>query len=179
MSKNNSKVNLDNMPSMEELLNAQQETSNYTEGSIVSGKVVTKTDTGVLLDIGYKAEGFIDRQDLKNWETVEIGDVMDVFLEQIEDEENTGHQRSEGRIAEGVDRIVSENEEGGLIEGVIRSRVKGGLIVDVGVEAFLPGSQVDLAPVRNLDDYIGRQEQFQILKINPGGATSCCRGANC
>ena len=168
MSKNNSKVNLDNMPSMEELLNAQQETSNYTEGSIVSGKVVTKTDKGVLLDIGYKAEGFIDRQDLKNWETVEIGDVMDVFLEQIEDEENTpviSVQKAE--LQKAWDRIVSENEEGGLIEGVIRSRVKGGLIVDVGVEAFLPGSQVDLAPVRNLDDYIGRQEQFQILKINP------------
>ena len=167
MSKNNSKVNLDNMPSMEELLNAQQETSSYTEGSIVSGKVVTKTDKGVLLDIGYKAEGFIDRQDLKNWEAVEIGDVMDVFLEQIEDEENTpviSVQKAE--LQKAWDRIVSENEEGGLIEGIIRSRVKGGLIVDVGVEAFLPGSQVDLAPVRNLDDFVGRQEQFKILKIN-------------
>ncbi|HQL87557.1 MAG TPA: 30S ribosomal protein S1, partial [Lentisphaeria bacterium] len=167
MSKNNSKVNLDNMPSMEELLSAQQETSNYSEGSIVSGKVVTKTDKGVLLDIGYKAEGFIDRQDIKNWETIEIGDVMDVFLEQIEDEENTpviSVQKAE--LQKAWDRIVSENEEGGLIEGVIRSRVKGGLIVDVGVEAFLPGSQVDLAPVRNLDDFVGRQEQFKILKIN-------------
>jgi small subunit ribosomal protein S1 len=167
MSKNNSNVNLDNMPSMEELLGQQEETSNYTEGSIVVGTVVTKNDKGVLLDIGYKAEGFIDRQDLKNWDTIQIGDTLDVFLEQIEDEENTpviSVQKAE--LQKSWDKIVSENEEGGLIKGFIRSRVKGGLIVDVGVEAFLPGSQVDLVPVRNLDDFVGREEQFKILKIN-------------
>ncbi|MDD4098759.1 MAG: 30S ribosomal protein S1 [Lentisphaeria bacterium] len=167
MSKNNSNVNLDNMPSMEELLGQQEETSNYTEGSIVVGTVVTKNDKGVLLDIGYKAEGFIDRQDLKNWDTIQIGDTLDVFLEQIEDEENTpviSVQKAE--LQKSWDKIVSENEEGGLIKGFIRSRVKGGLIVDVGVEAFLPGLQVDLVPVRNLDDFVGREEQFKILKIN-------------
>jgi small subunit ribosomal protein S1 len=164
MSKNN--INLENMPSMEELLEGQTN-ENFQENSLVTGRIAEKTEKGVLLDIGYKAEALIDRQEIKNWDTIQVGDELEVYLEQIEDEENIPIVSiHKAELQKAWDEIVANYEEGGLIKGSIRNRVKGGLIVDVGVEAFLPGSQVDLGPVRNLDDYVGREEEFKILKIN-------------
>ncbi|MGI5922560.1 MAG: 30S ribosomal protein S1 [Lentisphaeria bacterium] len=164
MSKNN--INLENMPSMEELLGGQTN-MNFQENSLVKGRVAEKTEKGVLLDIGYKAEALVDRQEIKNWDTIQIGDELEVYLEQIEDDENIPVVSiHKAELQRAWDEIVANYEEGGLIKGTIRNRVKGGLIVDVGVEAFLPGSQVDLGPARNLDDYVGKQEEFKILKIN-------------
>lgn len=167
MSKIDTFVKLSGMPSMEDLLSQQPAGANCSEGSIVPGKIVSKSDKGASFDIGYKSEGFIDRQDLRDWDSLQIGDIIDVYLEQIEDEENTpiiSQQKAE--VHKAWEKVVIDHQEGGLITGTIRSRVKGGLIVDVGVEAFLPGSQVDLSPVRNLDDFVGREEEFKILKIN-------------
>ncbi|WP_307265492.1 30S ribosomal protein S1 [Oligosphaera ethanolica] len=164
MSKNN--INLEDMPSMEELLGGQTNV-NFQENTLVKGRVAEKTDKGVLLDIGYKAEALVDRQEIKNWDTIQVGDELEVYLEQIEDEENIPVVSiHKAELQKAWDSIVANYEEGGLIKGTIRNRVKGGLIVDVGVEAFLPGSQVDLGPARNLDDYVGKQEDFKILKIN-------------
>ncbi len=165
MSKNS--INLENMPSMDELLKAQEQSNPTSENTIVKGRIAEKNDKGVLLDIGSKAEAFIDRSELKNWDDLKVGDELEVYLEQIEDEDNTPHvSLHKAELQRAWDRLVEQYPEGSLIKGVIRSRVKGGLMVDVGVDAFLPGSQVDLGPTRNLDDYVGKEDEFKILKIN-------------
>ena len=105
--------------------------------------------------------------DVPNWDSIIEGQDIDVYIEQSEDDDSGLHVSiAKAEIQKVWDNIVNNNQEGSLIHGVIKQRVKGGLIVDVGVEAFLPGSQVDLGPVRNLDDYIGKEEDFKILKIN-------------
>jgi small subunit ribosomal protein S1 len=162
-----SNVELDNMPSMEQLLE-QTAKSSFQEGRIITGKIAEKRDNGVLLDIGYKAEGFVDREEFRDWASLAVGQTVDVFLEEIEDEDSMPVLSvRKAELQKAWDNIVLNYKEGGNIRGMVRHRVKGGLIVDVGVEAFLPGSQVDLGPVRNLDDYVGKEEDFKILKINP------------
>jgi small subunit ribosomal protein S1 len=160
-------VDLDNMPSMDELLGQEEETT-FQEGKIVQGRIAEKRDNGILLDIGYKAEGFVDKDEIRRWDDIAVGQMIDVYLEQIEDEDSmpvlSVHK---AELQKAWDEIVENYEEGSNITGTIRNRVKGGLIVDVGVDAFLPGSQVDLGPVRNLEDYLGKEDTFKILKINP------------
>ncbi len=159
-------VDLENMPSMDDLL-GQSSTANFAEGSIVNGSVAEKRDNGILVDIGYKAEGFVPRDELSEWDSITVGQQLDVFLELIEDEDNMPLiSVRKAELQKAWNAIVENYEEGGVIRGTIRNRVKGGLIVDVGVEAFLPGSQVDIGPVRNLEDYLGKEEEFKILKIN-------------
>ncbi len=160
-------VDLQNIPSMEELL--QEETRNdFSEGSIISGKIVEKRNDGVLVDIGYKAEGYVPNVEFRNFEEVKIGDEIDVFLDEIENENNMpeiSYQKAESLKA--WERITSEFGENSVITGTMKHRVKGGIIVDLGgVEAFLPGSQVDIGPVRNLDEFLGNDYDFKILKIN-------------
>jgi small subunit ribosomal protein S1 len=160
-------VDLDNMPSMDQLLD-QAAKSAFQAGRIVSGRIAEKRDNGILLDIGYKAEGFVEREGFRDWDSLAVGQMVDVYLEEIEDEDSMPVLSvRKAELQKAWDNIVLNYKEGSTIRGTIRHRVKGGLIVDVGVEAFLPGSQVDLGPVRNLDDYVGRQEDFRILKINP------------
>jgi small subunit ribosomal protein S1 len=160
-------VELDNMPSMEQLLE-QTAKSAFQVGRIITGKIAEKRDNGVLLDIGYKAEGFVDREEFRDWDSLAVGQTVDVYLDEIEDEDSMPVLSvRKAELQKAWDNIVLNYKEGGTIRGVVRHRVKGGLIVDVGVEAFLPGSQVDLGPVRNLDDYVGKEEDFKILKINP------------
>lgn len=160
-------VDLDHMPSMDELLE-QATKSAFQEGRIIRGKIAEKRDNGVLLDIGYKAEGFVDREEFKDWAGLAVGQTVDVYLEEIEDEDSMPVLSvRKAELQKAWDNIVENYKEGSTIRGMVRHRVKGGLIVDVGVEAFLPGSQVDLGPVRNLDDYVGKEEDFKILKINP------------
>ncbi len=163
-------VDLDRMPSMEDLLGggaSEAREANFVEGSIIQGIVVGKRDNELLLDIGYKAEGRVSREEVRDWDKIEVGQSIDVFLEQVEDEDNMpvlSVRRAE--VQRAWDRIVEEHAEGSTVRGLVKSRVKGGLIVDVGVDAFLPGSQVDLGPVRNLEDYLGQEFDFRILKIS-------------
>ncbi|MBR4672858.1 MAG: 30S ribosomal protein S1 [Victivallales bacterium] len=159
---------IDNMPSMEALMSGQDESAQrFTDGQIIKARVAKKTDKGLYLDIKYKAEPFVALADVPNWDSIIEGQDIDVYIEQSEDDDSGLHVSiAKAEIQKVWDNIVNNNQEGGLIHGVIKQRVKGGLIVDVGVEAFLPGSQVDLGPVRNLDDYIGKEEDFKILKIN-------------
>lgn len=158
---------LDNMPSMEDLLQESM-AANFVEGSIIPGKIVEKRNDGALVDIGYKAEGFVSADEFKHWSEVKLGDEIKVFLEEIENKSNMpGLSLQKAYFFSAWNRIISENEEGGVINGAIRRRVRGGLIVDLGgVDAFLPGSQVDVAPVRNLDDFLDQEFEFKILKIN-------------
>lgn len=139
----------------------------FNEGSIVQGIVLELRDHHVLVDIGYKSEGLIPSEEFKELETLAVGDGVEVLLEQLEDDEGMvvlSKQRAE--VQRNWEKVLETCKEGDVIEGRITGQVKGGLIVDVGVEAFLPGSQVDVVPVRNIYDYMNKDLQFKILKIN-------------
>ncbi len=158
----------ENMPSMEELMNSPNvSVQQFKDGEIIQGKVTNKTDKGIYLDINYKSDSFVDRDDIKNFDDIKVGDIIDVYVEQFEDEDNVPKVSfSKAVMQKTWDNIVNNNQEGGIIHGLIKSSVKGGLIVDVGVDAFLPGSQVDVGPVKNLEKFVGLEEDFKILKIN-------------
>jgi small subunit ribosomal protein S1 len=153
----------------EEMSKMYEETlKNFKEGSIVQGKVLEVRSNEVLVDIGYKSEGVISGHEFKDLSVVSIGDQFDVLLDQIEDDHGMvvlSKEKAEQKIQ--WEKVLRTCEEGSTITGVIKSRVKGGLIVDVNsVDAFLPGSQVDVIPVRNVDDLIEQELEFKILKIN-------------
>lgn len=166
-----SNIELNGMLSMDELLALESSTRStiaFKEGIIVTGRIVKKTDNFVTLDIGAKAEPEVSRDKLTRcWDELQVGGLLDVYIERMEGDDSTPMvdvQKAE--LQKAWDNIEKNCVEGGLIKGTILSRVKGGLIVDVGVEAFLPGSQVDIGQVRNLEDFIGKHEEFKILKIN-------------
>ncbi len=139
----------------------------FTEGSIVKGTVLEVRPNEVLVDIGYKSEGLIQASEFKDISALKPGDQLEVLLENLEDDDGMvilSKQRAEQQ--RNWDRVLETCTEGSLIEGVVKGRVKGGLLVDVGVDAFLPGSQIDVVPVRNLDDMVNQTYEFKILKIN-------------
>ena len=143
------------------------EVKEFTEGMIVKGKILEVRPNEVLVDIGYKSEGVIPRYEFDNADDLKPGDEVEVLLEKIEDEDGMvvlSHDKAEQK--KNWDRIVSICSEGGLIEGKVRAKVKGGLTVNIGVEAFLPASQIDVIPPRNLDEYIGKTFKFKVVKIN-------------
>jgi len=139
----------------------------FTTGSIVTGKVLRIHDGEVLIDIGYKSEGLINGNEFDNLEDLAVGSEVQVLLECLEDRDGMiilSKKRAEQQRK--WDHIVNDCEEGSIVEGTITRAIKGGFIVDIGADAFLPGSQVDVVPVRNLDEYIGRTLEVKILKIN-------------
>ena len=153
--------------SMDALL-ANEQKNEFVENSIVPGKIVEKRNDGALVDIGYKAEGFIPATEFRNWADVKVGDQVDVYLEEIENENSMpGISLQKANFIKSWNKITSEYGEGSVITGLMKHRVKGGIIIDLnGVEAFLPGSQNDIGPVKNMDDFIGKEYEFKILKIN-------------
>jgi len=139
----------------------------FTEGSIVTGRIVEVRQDEVLVDIGYKSEGLIPRDEFGKDEELSTGDTIDVLLERLEDDYGmVVLSKKRAELQRNWDRVVATCEEGGTIMGLVKARVKGGMIVDVGVDAFLPGSQVDIVPVHNADDFVGREYAFKVLKIN-------------
>ena len=153
--------------SMDALL-ANEQKNEFVENSIVPGKIGEKRNDGALVDIGYKAEGFIPAAEFRNWADVKVGDQVDVYLEEIENENSMpGISLQKANFIKSWNKITSEYGEGSVITGLMKHRVKGGIIIDLnGVEAFLPGSQIDIGPVKNMDDFIGKEYEFKILKIN-------------
>ncbi len=140
---------------------------NITEGSIVKSKVIEVRPNEVLVDIGYKSEGLIPAHEFPDISAIKPGDEVEVLLETLENDDGmviVSKQRAEQQRS--WDRVVETCNEGSVIEGVIKARVKGGMIVDMGVDAFLPGSQVDVLPIRNPDDLLNKKFEFKILKIN-------------
>jgi small subunit ribosomal protein S1 len=142
----------------------------FKEHQIVKGRIIAIQKDFVTVDIGYKSEGQIYLEEFVNESgelKAKVGDEIEVFLEAVEDADGVvvlSKEKAEKlRVWEEVGRVY---EEGGTVEGVIASRIKGGLSVDIGIKAFLPGSQVDLRPVRNLDKLIGERFEFKILKFN-------------
>ena len=162
-------VDLNNMASMDELYGAgPQPKPKQNENSIVKAKIVSKNEKGVCVDLGLKSEPFIDRNEFKNFDEIQIGDEVDVYLERLEGE-NSAPQVSVKKAMEqqSWDDIVNNHPEGSMIKGLVTSRVKGGLIVNVGgIEAFLPGSQVDVGQVHDLDAFVNQELDLKILKIN-------------
>ena len=154
--------------SMEDLLKTTEESNAITKGKIVKGKVAQKRPDGALIDIGYKAEGFVPASEFMNYDEINVGDEIDVYLEEIENRQNMPTLSLEKAYSiKAWDRITTEYGEGHIVKGIMRHKVKGGIMVDVeGFPAFLPGSQLDVGPVRNLDDYIGQEYDVKIIKIN-------------
>ncbi|MEI6563472.1 MAG: 30S ribosomal protein S1 [bacterium] len=140
----------------------------FSEGSIIPGKVLEVRGDGVLIDIGYKSEGMIHASEFPDISAVKPGDVFNVLLEGIEDEEGMVMlSKSRAEQQEHWNQVLVTYKEGSIVNGDIRSRVKGGFIVDVGgVESFLPGSQVDVTPVHDPDALVGKTLEFKIIKIN-------------
>ena len=140
------------------------------EGEIVKGRVIEITKDHVTVDIGYKSEGQIHLSEFFDHEgkpRVQVGDSIDVYLESRENEDGLCILSKEKADKLQIwDEISAACERDELVEGVIVARVKGGLSVDIGVKAFLPGSQVDLRPVRNLDKLIGQRFKFKVIKFN-------------
>ncbi|NLI83215.1 MAG: 30S ribosomal protein S1 [Deltaproteobacteria bacterium] len=159
---------MEDMDSMRDLY--EQSFQNIQEGEVIQGRIVQITDDFVMVDIGYKSEGQIPIGEFRDEEgTIKaaLGDDVDVLLEYHDDDDGTIHLSKEKaakiKVWDDISRIYNED---GVIEGKIISKVKGGLSVDIGVQAFLPGSQVDLRPVRNLESLLGQTFPFKVLKYN-------------
>ncbi len=156
---------------MEDWMDMYEESfKRFQEGEVVKGKIIAIDKDYVLVDIGYKSEGQISIQEFKDENgrlSAELNDEVEVMVEYWDDEEErvvlSKEKAAKVKVWEAIEKT---HEEDGTIEGVIISRVKGGFSVDVGVEAFLPGSQADLRPIRNLDEMVGKTFGFKILKYN-------------
>ena len=136
------------------------------EGSIVTGTIQEIRPQVVLVDIGYKSEGAISISEFED-EEIEVGDQIEVLLERLEnDEGSVVLSKEKAAHKQNWDKIVGVYRDGGLVKGKVKSVVKGGLMVNVGVEAFLPGSQVDIIPPRDLNEYVGKVYEFKIVKVN-------------
>ncbi|MBV8482932.1 MAG: 30S ribosomal protein S1 [Verrucomicrobia bacterium] len=139
----------------------------FKEGSIVKGRVLEIRPREVLVDIGYKSEGVIPSSEFDDMDQVEVGDEVEVLLERLENEDGmVVLSKEKAAHKQNWDKIVKVFEGDGLIKGKVKAVVKGGLTVNIGVEAFLPGSQIDIVPPRDLQQFVGNTYDFKIVKIN-------------
>ena len=137
-----------------------------TEGSIVKGRILEIKPQIVLVDIGYKSEGAIPSNEFED-EDIQVGDEVEVLLERLENDEGmVVLSKEKAAHRQNWDKIYKVFQDGGLVKGKVKSVVKGGLMVNVGVEAFLPGSQIDIIPPKDLSEYVGKVYEFKIVKIN-------------
>ncbi|MCH7783079.1 S1 RNA-binding domain-containing protein, partial [candidate division KSB1 bacterium] len=138
------------------------------EGEIVKGKILSINDKEVAVDIGFKSEGVISISEFRNTGDLEIGDEIDIFLDKLEDSDGQLIlSKEKADFTKIWEEIVQKFESGDLIEGRVSRRIKGGMVVDLmGIDAFLPGSQIDVKPVRDFDGMIGQTFEFKIVKVN-------------
>jgi small subunit ribosomal protein S1 len=142
--------------------------ANIEEGEIVKARVLRVTENAVILDVGFKSEGSITRDEFKNQEDIKPGDEVEVFLENLEDQEGVvvlSKKKADFlRVWEKIKRAYEENDK---VPGMLVRKIKGGVTVDLmGVDAFLPGSQIALRRVPNIEDLIGQTFEFKIIKLN-------------
>jgi small subunit ribosomal protein S1 len=140
---------------------------NYREGSIVKGHILEKRAKEFLIDIGYKSEGVVSASEFDDPDEVQVGDEVEVLLERLENDQGMvvlSKQKASQR--QNWSKIVKLFEAEGIIKGRVKAVVKGGLIVNVGVEAFLPASQVDINPPKDLTSFVGNTYDFKIVKLN-------------
>ena len=151
---------------MEELL-ASSTVDNLEEGSIIAGTIVEIRPTEVVVDIGGKSEGVVHASEFVDMSELMVGTEIEVFLEKLEDKEgNPVISFDKAEQKKNWEKIVENCEEGSIIQGRVRSKVKGGLIVSIGVDSFMPASQIDVQPPKNLDQYVGQTYDFKVIKIN-------------
>lgn len=145
-------------------------TKSFKEGEIFEGSIVGINDEFVTVDIGYKQEGLIFTKEFRNYDgslKIKVGDSIQVYLEKLESSlGNLVLSKDKAEILKAWDNISEACEQGKAVEGTVLAKVKGGLSVDIGVKAFLPGSQVDIRPTKNLDKYIGKTMDFKVIKFN-------------
>src|SRR5579863_8094806 len=154
------------MLTMEEALK-QSGKALVAQGEIVKGTIIEVRSKEVLVDIGYKSEGVIPASEFQDPNAIKVGDEVDVLIEKLENKEGTvvlSHEKAE--FKKNWDKILTICNEGGIISGKVKSIVKGGLVVNVGVEAFLPSSQIDVITPKNLAGFVGNTYEFKVVKIN-------------
>ncbi|MGN7783031.1 30S ribosomal protein S1 [Niabella sp. 22666] len=138
------------------------------DGELVNGTVVGLTKTDVVLNIGFKSDGLISLNEFRDIQGLKIGDEVEVMI--VEKEDRDGHlnlSRKQARTTRAWEKIVEVNKTGEVVTGLVTSKTKGGLIVDVfGMETFLPGSQIDVKPVTDYDQFVGKTMEFKVVKIN-------------
>jgi len=160
----------DQEESFAELFEASQRQQEIKEGEVVDGTVVSMGSEYVTVDIGYKSEGLVPLQEFKDPQGiahVEVGDVVSVYLERMEMENGFMLlSKDKAEIIRAWDEISQACEKDQLVEGTVIAKVKGGLAVDIGVKSFLPGSQIDTKPIKNLDKFLGKKLKFKIIKFN-------------
>ncbi len=138
------------------------------DGELIHGTVVGLTKTDVVLNIGFKSDGLISLNEFRDQPDLKIGDNVEVMV--VDKEDRNGHlnlSRRQARITRAWEKIVEVNKTGEVVTGQVTSKTKGGLIVDVfGMETFLPGSQIDVKPVTDYDQFVGKTMEFKVVKIN-------------
>jgi small subunit ribosomal protein S1 len=151
---------------MKELL-ARSPSREFKEGSIVKGRVLEIRPREVLIDIGYKSEGVIPASEFDDLDDLQVGDEVEVLLVRLENDEGMVILSKErAAYRQNWEKIVKVFQGDGLIKGKVKAVVKGGLTVNIGVEAFLPGSQIDIVPPKDLQQFVGNTYDFKIVKIN-------------
>jgi len=139
-----------------------------TDGELVKGLVVGVTKTDVVVNIGFKSDGLVSLNEFRDLQNLKTGDEVEVMVVEKEDREGHLHlSRKQARITRAWEKIVEMHKTGEVVTGTVTSKTKGGLIVDVfGMETFLPGSQIDVKPVTDYDQFVGKTMEFKVVKIN-------------
>ncbi|MBD0332063.1 MAG: 30S ribosomal protein S1 [Chitinophagaceae bacterium] len=138
------------------------------DGELIKGTVVGITKTDVVINIGFKSDGLVPLNEFRDIPNLKVGDEVEVMVVEKEDREGHLHlSRKQARITRAWERIVEVHKTGEVITGTVTSKTKGGLIVDVfGMETFLPGSQIDVKPVTDYDQFVGKTMEFKVVKVN-------------
>ena len=138
------------------------------EKQVLDGKIVSISEREVIVDINFKSDGVISSSEFKYNEDLKIGDEVEILVEKQEDKNGQlilSHRRA--RVLRAWEKVNIALETGEVVHGKIKSRTKGGMIAEVfGIEAFLPGSQIDVKPIRDYDEYVGREMEFKVVKVN-------------
>ena len=153
------------MLTMEEAL--KHSSTRFAAGEIVKGRIIELRGKEALVDIGYKSEGVVPGNEFDDIKTVKVGDEVDVLIEKLEDKDGMVIlSKEKAEFKQNWEKILTICNEGGRIAGRVKSIVKGGLIVNIGVEAFLPSSQIDVITPKNLTSFVGNIYEFKVVKIN-------------
>lgn len=143
--------------------------SDLEDNDVLVGKVVRLTDKEAIVDINFKSEGVISLNEFRYNPGLQVGDEVEVMVDRREDK--TGQlqlSHKKARTLKAWDKVNELHESGEIVNGFVKSRTKGGMIVDVhGIEAFLPGSQIDVKPIKDYDQFVGKTMEFKVVKINP------------
>ncbi|MBU4537913.1 MAG: 30S ribosomal protein S1 [Weeksellaceae bacterium] len=152
---------------LEEIYNGSL--NNLQDNDVLVGKVVRLTDKEAIVDINFKSEGVISLNEFRYNQGLKVGDEVEVMVDRREDKSGQlqlSHKKA--RTLKAWDRVNELHETGEIVNGFVKSRTKGGMIVDVhGIEAFLPGSQIDVKPIKDYDQFVGKTMEFKVVKINP------------